>query len=491
MSESNKDAAERCGGKLQRKAAALTGCRIHSENRKIHAVNFQAQFKIGAVSISLLMVSVLIQNKWRIEALWHPRPGQLVRQFMDVAADDSEFSVCLHAPSSAADVHVFAVNDGRNELAVVPGDGCLRAIYDPASFPLIDSSAFAGVYEKHGIPPGVRLRHLKLELTYEDPDRSFVRKRQLSLAGRVLHRPTYEYRFFVKGPSASEFYVTAPRGWALSPALFPHSKISGKFEEGSATTAVIGHLRQGSESGSESGPEQDQSSVNPFNGFSAFLCDPGPLPVRPAFVDYLDEKKRYLYRFDEKIHGVFREAYDLRHEDYGIVVDYSIKPSNLATISAVFQGIILLCGLVFIVVQADIFSCIPEHILLPTIFSGIPGDAVSTELFTPSATSSNSQNNTLTWPMLTTIATWITFTEINIRQERQGFFFPWRKGFKYLLLSVSSIEIILLASLFLNIRGNLISAAMFMILIGIFVALWGYCVFYSRTGGIKEKIVRK
>ena len=32
---------------------------------------------------------------------------------------------------------------------------------------------------------------------------------------------------------------------------------------------------------------------------------------------------------------------------------------------------------------------------------------------------------------------------------------------------------------------------MFMILIGIFVVLWGYCVFYSRTGGIKEKIVRK
>ena len=382
--------------------------------------------------------------------------------------------------------------------AVVPGDGCLRAIYDPASFPLIDSSAFAGVYEKHGIPPGVRLRHLKLELTYEDPDRSFVRRRrQLSLAGRILHRPTYEYRFFVKGPSASEFYVTAPRGWALSPALFPHSRISGKFEEGSATTAVIGRLRQesepgpGSASGQEPGTEQDPSSCHPFDGFSAFLCDSGPLPVRPVFVDYVDEKKRYLYRFDEKIHGVFREAHDLRHEDYGIVVDYSIKPSNLATISAVFQGIILLCGLVFIVVQANVFGCIPEHILPPAVFPGIPDDVLSTEIFAPSATSSDSQNNTLTWPMLTTIATWITFTEINIRQERQGFFFPWRKGFKYLLLSVSSIEIILLASLFLNIRGNLISAAMFMILIGIFVALWGYCVFYSRTGGIKEKIVRK
>ena len=457
------------------------------------------------------MVSVLIQNKWRIEALWHPRPGQLVRQFMDVAADDSEFSVCLHAPSSAADIHVFAVNDGRNELAVVPGDGCLRAIYDPASFPLIDSSAFAGVYEKHGIPPGVRLRHLKLELTYEDPDRSFVRRRQLSLAGRILHRPTYEYRFFVKGPSASEFYVTAPRGWALSPALFPHSRISGKFEEGSATTAVIGRLRQESGSGTGSGPgsgtrsgtgsgtgsvpgslpEQDPSAGDPFNGFSAFLCDPGPLPVRPVFVDYIDEKKRYLYRFDEKIHGVFREAHDLRHEDYGIVVDYSIKPSNLATISAVFQGIILLCGLVFIVVQANVFGCIPEHILPPAVFPGIPDDVLSTEIFAPSATSSDSQNNTLTWPMLTTIATWITFTEINIRQERQGFFFPWRKGFKYLLLSVSSIEIILLASLFLNIRGNLLSGAMFIILIGIFAALWGYCVFYCRTGGIKEKIIRK
>ena len=53
----------------------------------------------------------------------------------------------------------------------------------------------------------------------------------------------------------------------------------------------------------------------------------------------------------------------------------------------------------------------------------------------------------LVWPILTTIATWITITEINIQQERRGYYYPWRKGFKYLVLFISLFEVSMILSM--------------------------------------------
>ena len=84
-------------------------------------------------------------------------------------------------------------------------------------------------------------------------------------------------------------------------------------------------------------------------------------------------------------------------------------------------------------------------------------------------------NDGLIWPMLTTIATWITFTEINIQQERRGYYYPRRHLYKQTLLLIAVLEIVLLFFMALNICENTISKIVIFSLISVIVFLWCYC----------------
>ena len=203
------------------------------------------------------------------------------------------------------------------------------------------------------------------------------------------------------------------------------------------------------------------------------------LQLETSYIVMDDEKRKYLYTWDKEIYAIYdkRYAQALRSgsdEKYAVSLEYVVKPSNFATISACFQGIILLLGLLFIFIQSDVCGILPDVFTLRLTESCfIQIAAACPGLF------SSPDTDGLIWPMLTTIATWITFTEISIQQERRGYYYPWRMKFKYLLLSVATLEVILLFFMALNINGNIISKWVFAVLIFVFVSLWCYC-FYLR-----------
>ena len=358
----------------------------------------------------MIMDILLIQNWWHIEAIWYPRPAQKIRQVMDIIVDKHQKSITFDYMTHVSDIHVYARNAGNKELAInipkneIPGNPIqIRFIFNPKDFPVVDAVDFPDIYEEYGISSHMTLYYLKIELTYTDFSSDLVPDIRL-YRGKIAPVLTWEYKALVKGPVRPEFYITAPRGWAITPVKFPNAG----FNEGNGTDAMIF-------SNSLSMPPAQYQMRLDGNIYSVWDLNPKTYKI---IID--DEKRRYLYEFNKNIIGECNKIFKSGSDEYVVFLKYTITPSNFAIILTLFQITILMLGFIFLFVHLYICAFISPD------------------------------KEGLIWPILTTIATWITLTEINIQQERRGYFYPWRKGYKAFILYIYVIEMLMILFMVVN-----------------------------------------